>query len=158
MAKKRGKKRAAVKAAYRKVRAGMDTRPGKMIVFAGEATAGAILSSLLVNKAPVVREQGRMVKSLSQGGLGLLAILFVKNRHAKALGAGAVIAAVMGAAKEVFKVEPLAGPGGRRVLTPSEMSRITGNGSMGIPLEKMGVPLSAAPANAGFNRGGFGNS
>lgn len=153
---KKGRKRAAAKAAFRKVKAGMETRPGKVATMAVVATAGAVGSSFIVNKTPVIKDQGRTVKALLQGGVGLAAIFFVRNRHIKALGAGAVIAGVMGAAKELLKVEPLAGPGGRRVLSPSEMQRITGGMSMPLP-GGMNAPLSTAPSNAGFNRGGFGS-
>lgn len=156
MAKKKGHKRAAVKKAYHKVRAGMDTRPGKVITMAVTAAAGGVATSFIVNKAPVIKDQGRLTKSLVQGGLGLVAILFVRNRHVKSLGAGAVIASVMGAAKEMLKVEPLAGPGGRRVLTPGEMARITGGMNMPLP-QGMNAPLNTAPAGSGFNRGGFGS-
>lgn len=158
MAKRRKRSfRGRARRAVRRVRVGMETRPGKVITMAVEAAAGGVVSSLVVNKAPIIKDQGRAVKSLAQAALGLGAIMFIRNRHAKSLGAGAVIAAAMGAAKEFLKVEPLAGPSaGSRTLTPSEMARITG-GQMNIPLPRMGAPLSSAPANAGFGRTGFGS-
>lgn len=159
MAKRRRKSvRGRARRAVRRVRAGMETRPGKVVTMALSAAAGGILTSLAVNNAPVIKDQSSMVKSGAQGALGLAAIMFVRNKHVKSLGAGAIIAGVMGLAKSMLKVEPLAGPSaGRRVLSPSEMSRITG-GQMNIPLPgRMGVPLASAPGNAGFNRGGFGS-
>jgi hypothetical protein len=157
MAKRRKRIRHSVKRAGRKVRHAMETKPGKLIAMAAEAAAGGVLTSLVVNKAPMIKDQSRMVKSAAQGGLGLLAVLFVKNKHVKSLGAGAMIAAIMGVAKQAFNVEPLAGPSeGRPRLTPSEMARIT-KGQMNIPLPgTMGVPMSTAPSNAGFSRNGFG--
>lgn len=157
MARRKGRKRAAVRRAARRVGAAMDTRPGKVVTMAVVATGGAVASSFVVNKTPLLKDQNRTVKALLQGGLGLAAIFFVRNRHVKALGAGAVIAAAMGAAKELLKVEPLAGPGGRRTLTPSEMARITGGMNMPLP-GGMNAPMSTAPGNAGFNRGGFGSN
>lgn len=158
MAKRKRHTGRAVHHARRKVGAAMDTRPGKVITMAVTAAAGGIASSLIVNKAPVIKDQGRTVKALLQGGLGMAAVMFVRNRHVKSLGAGAVIAAVMGAAKELFKMEPLAGPSaGSRTLSPSEMMRLTG-GQMNIPLPGgMNAPLGNATTNAGFNRTGFGS-
>ncbi len=143
--------------AGRRIGVAMESRPGKVVLMAMTAAAGGVASSFIVNKTPVIKDQGRTAKSLIQGGLGLAAILFVRNRHVKSLGAGAVIASVMGAVKEVLKVDPLAGPSaGSRTLTPSEMARITG-GQMNIPLPGMNAPLGAAPGNSGFNRSGFGS-
>ncbi len=157
--KKRSVRRVARRVA-RRVGVAMDTKPGKVVMAALEATGGAVVTSMVVNKVPVIRDQGRTVKSLAQGGAGLAAIMFVRNRHVKALGAGAVIAAIMGLVKETLKLEPLAGPSaGSRTLTPSEMAAIT-SGQMGIPLNangQMGVPLSQAASNAGFGRVGFGS-
>lgn len=159
MAKRRKRSfRGRARRAARRVRVGMETRPGKLLTVAAEATAGAVASSFIVNKAPVIRDQGRGVKSMAQAGVGLAAVMFVRNRHVKSLGAGAVIAALMGMAKEFLKVEPLAGPSaGSRTLSPSEMARIT-RGQMNMPLPgSMNAPLSTAPMNAGFGRSGFGS-
>lgn len=149
--------RVGARRAFRRAKASMDTRPGKVLVMALEATGGAVLTSLAVNKTPGVSTLGRFPKAAIQGGLGLAAIMFLRNKHAKALGAGAVIAAVMTAAKEVLKVEPLAGPGSRQ-LTPTELQRLTRG--MGLPLRdnpsRINAPLSSAPGNGGF-RGGFGS-
>jgi len=157
--KKRSVRRVARRVA-RRVGVAMDTKPGKVVMAALEATGGAVVTSMVVNKVPVIRDQGRTVKSLVQGGTGLAAIMFVRNRHVKALGAGAVIAAIMGLVKETLKLEPLAGPSaGSRTLTPSEMAAIT-SGQMGIPFPsngQMGVPMSQASSNAGFGRVGFGS-
>ncbi len=156
--RKRGGLRRRARRVVGRVRAGMDTRPGKMLAMAAEATGGAILSSMIVNKAPMIKDQTTTAKSLLQGGIGLAAVMLVKNRHVKSLGAGAIIAAVMGVARDVLKVNPLSGPSaGSARLSPSEMARLT-NGQMGLPLrDRMGVPLSTAPANAGFPRAGFGS-
>lgn len=158
MAKRKRHIRRAVHHARRKAGAAMESRPGKIITMAVTAAAGGVASSMIINKAPVIKDQGRAMKSLVQGGLGIAAVMFFRNRHVKSLGAGAVIAAVMGAAKELLKVEPLAGPSaGSRTLSPSEMARITG-GQMNIPLPGgMNVPMSSATSNAGFNRTGFGS-
>jgi hypothetical protein len=141
----------------RRSKSSVGSRPGQIVAMAATAAAGGIATSMVVNKTPVIRDQSRVVKSLVQGGLGIFAIMFVRNKMVKSLGAGAVIAAAMGAAQDLLKVQALAGPSaGSRTLTPSEMLRITGG--MGIPLPgSMGVPMSSAPANAGFQRNGFGS-
>lgn len=153
----RGRTRVKARRAFRKVRAGMDTRPGKVLTMALEATAGAVVTSLAVNKTPGVSSLGRIPKAGIQGVLGLAAIFLMRNKHVKAAGAGAVIAAVMTAAKEILKVEPLAGPGARP-LSPSELQRLSRG--MNMPLApnpaRMNVPLEKASGNAGF-RGGFGS-
>ena len=150
--------------AKKKIRAVVSSRPGQIMLMAVEASAGAVVTSLIVNKAPVISKQSKTVKSLVQAVVGVSAVMFLKNKHAKSAGAGAVIAAVMSMAKEYLKVEPLAGPSmGARTLSPSELNRLTGmgmplNGSMGIPLNgSMGANTADAPASAGFNRGGFGS-
>jgi len=158
MAKRRKRSvRGRARRAVRRMRTGMESRPGKILTMAVSAAAGGVLTSLAVNNAPMIKDQNSTVKSAVQGAIGVGAIMFVRNRHVKSLGAGAVIAAVMGIAKSMLKVEPLAGPSaGRRTLSPSELNRITG-GQMNIPLPRMNVPLASAPGNAGFNRGGFGS-
>lgn len=140
-----------------KLKAVIGSRPGQIVAMAATAAAGGVATSFVVNKAPVIRDQSRLVKSAVQGGLGIIAIMFMRNKMVKSLGAGAVIAAAMGAAQEILKVQALAGPtAGGRTLTPSEMARITGG--MGMPLPgTMAVPMSTAPANAGFPRAGFGS-
>lgn len=150
--------RGRARRAGRRVKVAMETRPGKVATMAVTAAAGAVASSLIVNKTPVIRDQGRAAKALLQGGVGLAAILFVRNRHIKSLGAGAVIASVMGAAREFLKVEPLAGPSaGSRMLSPSEMRALT-SGQMAMPYPgSMNAPLETAPGNAGFGRAGFGS-
>lgn len=147
-----------VRRASRRVKLGMETRPGKIIMAAGEGAFGGILSSLAVNKLPVISGQSRMIKGAVQSAIGVGAIMFVRNRHVKAAGAGALLVGLLGIAKDLFKVDPLAGPSmGSRTLTPSEMQRLT-RGQMGIPIPgTMGVPIGTAPANAGFNRAGFGS-
>jgi hypothetical protein len=160
MAKRRKGIRRRARRAFRRVSVAMESRPGKVLTMAVMAAAGGVGTSVIVNNAPVLKDQGKTVKSAIQGGLGLAAILFVKNRQVKSLGAGAVIAGVMGLAKDLFKVEPLAGPSaGSVTLTPSEMAQITRGQTMAIPLPsgRMGVPMSTAPANAGWGKGGFGN-
>lgn len=158
MAKKRKSFRGRARRAARRVGVAMETRPGKVVTMAVTAAAGGVASSFVVNKTPILKDQGRGTKSLIQGAVGLAAIMFIRNRHVKSLGAGAVIAAAMGAAKEFLRVEPLAGPSaGGNTLTPSEMRALT-NGQMGIPLPgTMNAPLGAAPAGSGFTRGGFGS-
>jgi len=149
VAKKKGKKRRAV-AAYakrgaRRAKAAMDSKPGKVVVFAGEVGAGAVVSSLAVNRIPVIRDQGRMVKIGAQVGLGLAGLFLSRNKHVKALSAGSLVAAVMGGAREVLKLEPLAGPGpGSRTLTPAEMRSVTA-GQLGKPVNypgQLGKPVN----------------
>jgi hypothetical protein len=160
MAKRRKRSvRHRVRRASRRIKTSMETRPGKIVMAAGETAMGGIISSLAVNKLPLISGQSRMVKGTVQGAFGLGAIMFIRNRHAKALGAGSLVVGLLSIAKDLFKVDPLAGPSmGSRTLTPSEMQRLT-NGQMSMPLPgaRMGVPLSTAPANAGFGRGGFGS-
>lgn len=140
-----------------RIKSALGSRPGQIMAMAATAAAGGVGTSFIVNKAPVIRDQSRLVKSAVQGTLGIVAIMFLRNKMVKSLGAGAVIAAAMGAAQEILKVQALAGPtAGGRTLTPSEMARITGG--MGMPFPgTMAVPMSAAPANAGFSRAGFGS-
>lgn len=147
-----------VRRASRRIKSSMGTRPGQIVMAAGETAVGGIISSLAVNKLPVISGQSRMIKGLAQGALGLGAIMFVRNRHAKALGAGSLVVGLLSIAKDLFKVDPLAGPSmGARTLTPSEMQRLT-SGQMAMPLPgRMGVPIGSAPSNAGFSRGGFGS-
>lgn len=158
MAKRRKKSvRHRARRAGRRFGAAMGTKPGQVVVAAVTAAAGGVATSMIVNKAPVLKDQGRAAKALIQGGIGLAAILFIRNKHVKSLGAGAVIAAAMGVAREFLKVEPLAGPSaGSRTLTPSEMARVTGGMNMPLP-GGMNAPLGSAPANSGFGRGGFGS-
>lgn len=159
MAKKRKSVGSKARRARRRVGAAMASKPGKFLAYGAEAAAGAVVSSLAVNKLPIIRDQSRGLKVAAQGGLGLLAVMFVRNRHVKSLGAGAVIASIMGAVREFVKVEPLAGPSaGSRTLTAEEMRQIT-SGQMNMPLpgQQMGVPLGSAPRNAGFGRAGFGS-
>lgn len=155
---KRRAKRVAhrVRRGARRVGAAMETRPGKVVMMAIEATAGGVVTSMAVNKfAPA--GMSPTTKSLIQGGLGLAAVMFIKNRHVKSAGAGAVIASLMGVAQSLFKVSALSGPsGGSRTLTPSELNRLV-TGGMGLPLNPMNMPLSGGvPSGAGF-KGGFGS-
>lgn len=160
MARKKRSVRRAVRRVARRVGVAASTKPGQVVVGAMEAAAGAVVTSVAVNKLPVIKDQSRLVKAGAQGALGIAAVLFLRNRHVKALGAGAVIAAAMSAAKTLFNVEPLAGPSaGSRTLTPSEMALLT-SGQMNIPLRqdgRMAMPMSQSTANAGFSRAGFGS-
>ena len=160
MAKRRKRSvRHRVRRASRRIKSSMGTRPGQIVMAAGETAVGGIVSSLAVNKLPLISGQSRMVKGLAQSALGLSAIMFIRNRHAKTLGAGSLVVGLLSIAKDLFKVDPLAGPSmGARTLSPSEMQRLT-RGQMGIPLPAgtMGVPMSQAPANAGIGRAGFGS-
>jgi len=147
-----------VRRAGRRIKTGMETRPGKILMAAGEGAVGGILSSLAVNKLPVISGQSRMIKGAVQVAAGVGAVMFIRNRHVKAAGAGSLLVGLLSIAKDLLKIDPLAGPSmGSRTLTPSEMQRLT-RGQMGIPLPgAMGVPMSTAPANAGFGRTGFGS-
>lgn len=144
-----------IKRHARRFKAGMESRPGKVIMMAAEGAAGAVISSLAVNKIPGVSGLQQPAKAGVQAALGLAAVAFIRNRHAKAMGAGAVLAAILSLVKSTMKVDVLAGPA-TRVLTPTELSRLTG-GMMNMPFQgSMGVPLASAPGNAGF-KGGFGS-
>lgn len=159
MAKRRKKSvRHRVRRASRRIKQGMGSRPGQILTMAAEGAAGGIASSMAVNKLPFISGQSRMVKGLVQGAAGVAAIMFVRNKHVKSLGAGAVVVGLLAIAKDLFKVDPLAGPSmGSRTLSPSEMQRLT-SGQMAMPIPgRMGVPIGTAPANAGFGRGGFGS-
>jgi hypothetical protein len=153
MPKRRKHIRHSVRRAGRRIKSAMSGKPMAMVTMAATAAAGGVVSQMVMDKTPGIKTQSAGVKTMIQGGIGLAAIFFSRNRHIKSLGAGAVIAAAMSAAKSV-----MAGPSaGSRRLTPTEMARITG-GQMNIPLPgTMGVPMASAPGNAGFNRGGFGS-
>lgn len=148
MAKKRGRKRAAVKHAARRVArrigAGMDTKPGKVIMAAGVAAAGGIATSYALNHIPKVKDMSQTVKSGAQVAAGIAAILFGKKKWIKGLGAGAIIAGVFGVSKAVLKLDPMAGPGaGNSTLPPDVMRRLINQGRMGIPANvRMGLPAS----------------
>jgi len=148
MAKKRGRKRAAVKRAAhrvaRRIGAGMDTKPGKVLMAAGVAAAGGIATSYALNHIPKVKDMSQTVKSGAQVAAGIAAILFGKKKWIKGLGAGAVIAGVFGVSKSVLKLDPMAGPGaGLSKLPPEVMKRLINSGKMGIPASiRMGLPAS----------------
>lgn len=155
-------KRAAhrVRRGARRVGAAMETKPGKVLVMALEATAGGVGTSMIINKfAPA--SLSPLAKSGIQAALGLGMVMFVRNRHVKSAGAGAVIAAMMSVAQNTLKVSALSGPSYSRTLTGSEFDRLV-NG-MNLPLSSghgrggMNLPLAGSvPSGAGF-QGGFGN-
>lgn len=153
MAKAKSKAKAGVK----RFRQAMETRPGKIVRFGLEATGGAVVTSLAVNKMPVIREQSQGIKSGAQGATGLAMVFLGPKRWpiVKRAGAGAIIAAIMGGVKAVLKVDPLAGPPspGGRTLSNEAMRRITG-GRVG-----MGRPANVTmgrPANVTMNGSGSG--
>lgn len=161
MAKKKGKKRAKAKAVvaagYRRAKAAAESKPGKVIIATAEAGGGAIILSQIVNRAPVVSTMTRPAKALVLGGAGFAGLVLLrKYKHARMIvGAGGILAALLTLAKEYGKVDALAGNGGRP-LTPTEFERLR-SGQLGMPLPgRMNMPLSQAPANAGFS-GGFGS-
>lgn len=156
MAKRKHKVRHSVRRAGRRLRIAAGSGPVQTLTMAGIATVGGVVSAYGVNA--VASKSDANTKALIQGGIGLGLVMFVKNRHIKSLGAGAVIAGLMGLAKSTMNLSALAGPSaGSRTLTPSELRRVTG-GQMSMPLPgTMHIPLGSAPANAGFNRGGFGS-
>lgn len=150
MAKKKGRKRAAVKHAARrvghKVRAAAETRPGKLLIMAGTAAASGVATSYAINHIPKVKDMDATVKSGIQGALGLAAIFLGKKKWIKSVGAGAVIAGVMGLTKSVLKLDPLAGPGaGKMTLPPDVLAKLIRNGSMSMPASvSMHRPASVA--------------
>lgn len=157
--KSRKSRRHTVRRAVRRARVAMGGTTGKILITSGEVAAGAVVSSMVVNRGPIIKDQGKMVKSGVQAVMGILAIRFFRNPHLKAVGAGAVVSAVMGLAKDILKVEPLAGPGGSRSLSPGDLAALSRG--LGIPIEQMGIPLQngmsgsvAMTAPTGF-KGGF---
>jgi histidinol dehydrogenase len=140
---KMAKTRKAVKRVAHKVRAGLETRPGKVLMMAGTAAAGGMATSFAINNIPKVKDMSQMSKAMIQGGAGLAAIVLGKKKWMKGLGSGAVIAAVFGISKSVLKLDPLAGPGaGAPTLSPAQLRRITG---MGVPAAvTMNVPANVS--------------
>lgn len=153
MAKKKGKKRAAVKHAVRhvgrKLRHAGETRPGKIIMHAGIMGATGVATSLVVNNVPKVKDLSAPWKGGIQATAGILAVFFGKKRWMKSAGAGAIVASVFSLARSIGKVDPLAGPGaGRPTLPPEVMQRLIRQGSMSMP-----APVSMnRPANVTMNR------
>lgn len=154
-------KKAAKKAAH-KVRAGMETRPGKMLMAAGTMAAGGVATSFAVNKIPKVKDLSQTMKSGIQTGAGLAAVFLGKKRWIKGLGAGAFVAGIFGLTKSVLKLDPLAGPGaGAPTLAPSQMARLT-RGEMNVPAAvRMNVPARVSmrgnPPIGGSRSGGWGS-
>ena len=98
--KRKGTRRAAVKhgvrRARRRVGVALASRPAQILMGAGVATAGALGTSFAINNIPKVMDYKPGTKSAIQVGIGLAAIFFVRHKAVKALGAGAVVAGVMG--------------------------------------------------------------
>jgi hypothetical protein len=136
--------------------------PVQVLTAAGMAAAGGVATSFLINKAPKVKELSVGFKSGIQGAAGLAAILFGKKKWMKSLGAGAVIAAVFSASKNILKLDPLAGPSaGAPTLTADQMRRLLG-GQMNMPSNvRMNIPapvrMRGAPVMP-FGSGGWSNS
>jgi len=147
--------------AVSRVRAGLDTRPGKVLMMAGTAAAGGVATSFALNKTPKVKDLSAGMKSGLQIAAGLAGLWFLKPKWAKGLSAGSVIAGVMGGAKAVLKLEPLAGPGaGTPTLSADAMRRLT-NGRMGVPAGnvRMGTPANVrmkGSSSSGWGSGGWG--
>lgn len=142
--RKKGTRRAAVKRvakrAYGRARAGLDTRPGKVLVAAGMAAAGGVATSYAINHIPKVKDFSQNVKSGVQLAAGVAAIMFGKKRWIKSLGAGAVVAGVFSVVKSVSGINPLAGPSaGMPTLPPSQFRKLV---NMGAPANsvRMGDP------------------
>jgi len=154
------KKGGRARRALSSLRAGMDTRPGKVLMMAGTAAAGGVATSFAINKLPKVRDLSPGVKSAIQGGVGLAAVFLGRKKWIKGLGAGAAIAAVFGLTKSILKLDPLAGPGaGTPTLSPSQMARLT-NGGMAVPVNQVRMNIPAAVSMRGGNRspiGGWGS-
>jgi len=115
--------------------------PMQVITAAGMAAAGGVATSFAINKTPMVKDLSANLKAGIQGAAGVAAILFLRKRWMKSLGAGAVIAAVFSASKSILKLDPLAGPGaGAPTLTADQMRRLLG-GQMNMPSNvRMNVP------------------
>jgi len=154
--RKMSKRRKAVRHVARRIKAGMGTKPGQVVMAAGMAAAGGVATSLVINNVPKVKDMGALAKSGMQGAAGLAAIFFGRKRWMKSLGSGAVIAAVFGASKELLKLNPLAGPSaGSPTLPRAELQRLIANG-MGLPANvRMNRPAQVS-MNGGRSYGGSG--
>lgn len=140
------------------------SQPAQMVGGVAVATAGAVGTSVAINKLPGVKNLPPLAKSGTQFGLGVVALMF-KNPWVKKAGVGMVMAGGMGAARALFKVEPLAGDEARR-LSDTEMAAIMGRlgrpvnyqGSLGRPVNYQGS--LGRPASPDFHAGwsgGFGS-
>jgi len=160
---KMAKAKKAAKRAGHALRAGMETRPGKVLMAAGTAAAGGVATSFVINKTPKIKDLSQGMKSALQGGAGLAAIVLGRKKWIKGMGAGAVIAAVFGLTKAVLKIDPLAGPSaGTPTLSPSQMRQLTG-GQMNVPASvRMNVPARVSMGGrapiGGWSSGGWGNA
>lgn len=143
MAKRKGRKRAAVRKVARRARrrigAAMATKPGKLIVGAGIATAGGVASSFALNNIPKVKDMSAGTKVLAQLGIGLAAIMFGRKPWIKALGGGAVVAGAFGASKTFLNLNPLAGPGAGVSTLPPDVMRQLMRGRLGRPVGAVGM-------------------
>lgn len=158
--KKKGSKHAAVKSvarkAYRRASAGLDTKPGKVLLAAGMAAAGGVVTSYAINNIPKVKDLSQNVKSGAQLAVGVAAIFFGRKKWIKSLGAGAVVAGVFGAVKSLSGINPLAGPSaGGQTLPAWQMQRLLNGRSMSAPVSSIRM---SAPANVSMRGGakGFG--
>ncbi len=114
--------------------------PAQMLTGAATMTAGAVVTSLAINKIPTVNTLSPNMKSGLQMALGALGMLFMKNKHVKLAGTGSFIAGAMGLTKKLLNVDPMAGSGDARTLSHEELYRLQ-RGQMGVPAQvRMGVP------------------
>lgn len=128
--------------ARRVVASAISSRPVQMIMDLGFIGAGAAGTSVIVNKAPVIRDQSGMVKVLSQAGLGLALVAFARRYPMlRKLGGGALVAAFLSAIRNTTGVDPLAGSGRR--LSADEIARL--RRALGAPVSyqrSLGAPVN----------------
>src|SRR5690606_13280689 len=84
MARKKRSVRRAVRRVARRVGVAASTKPGQVVVGAMEAAAGAVVTSVAVNKLPVVKDQTRLAQAGAHGGLGHATVHLLSKRHVKA--------------------------------------------------------------------------
>lgn len=159
-AKKKSKVASAARRVAGRAKGFMTGRAGQVAMTALVATGGGIATSMLINKAPMVRDWSRGTKVLTQIGLGVAGVVFFKKPILKSMFAGAAMAGVFGASKEFLKIDPLAGDA--RTLSPEALLSLVRGGSMGVPANtRMGIPANTrmgVPASVSMNGSGFAQS
>jgi len=155
--KSSGKRRAK---ARRMVGAAVSSRPVKMLGDLVAIGGGAVITSMGVNKLPVIRDQSGTVKALTQAGFGALLLYFFRRQPMlQKAGGGAIVAAFLSSIRNVTGIDPLAGSGRR--LTSEEVARL--RKALGAPVRyagQLGAPVqyerqlgSVQPNVPAFNSG-----
>lgn len=156
--RKRAKKAAGKAVAKLRYRT-REVKPAGLIMNALIGAFGALGSSYLVNKIPMLNEQNKWVKAGAQAAVGVSALYFMPKKLSKAkpLAVGAVMGGAMTAVKSVTNMEVLAGGDD---LSDGEIKALLDNGvirrtsSMNGPTRLAGPVRMDGPAkmkaNAGF--------